>query len=191
MVVVESNHMLPYNAELVTACINFQLDVDLVTAQIMIESNGNPWALNPEPLYRYFWDVKTNTPFRHIDATEIAFKRPPKDFPTLAGDSDQEWWCQQCSWGLMQVMGAVAREQGFSAPYLTQLCDPAVNLGIGCRHLAKLIKWAKGNIEQALAAYNGGKSGNAVHPFRNRSYALKVLAAYKKLKDVNDTSIHS
>jgi soluble lytic murein transglycosylase-like protein len=73
-------------------------------------------------------------------------------------------------------MGALARELGCREPYLTCLVDPAVNLHYGCLHLANLLKWAKGDTEQALAAYNGGKAGNKTRPFRNASYAAKVLA---------------
>jgi soluble lytic murein transglycosylase-like protein len=39
-----------------------------------------------------------------------------------------------------------------------------------------LLRWADGDEERALAAYNGGKGGNSVRPFRNAAYAAKVLA---------------
>jgi Transglycosylase SLT domain len=40
------------------------------------------------------------------------------------------------SWGLMQVMGQVAREHGFAGKFLSALCDPATGLDIGCAVLA-------------------------------------------------------
>src|SRR5277367_3801144 len=40
------------------------------------------------------------------------------------------------SWGLMQVMGQVAREHGFAGKFLSPLCDPAAGLDIGCAVLA-------------------------------------------------------
>jgi hypothetical protein len=79
---------------------------------------------------------------------------PPKDFPYLAGDRDQEWWAQQASFGLMQLMGGLARELGFKGAYLTALCDPDLNLQIGCKHLSALLKWADGDVTKALGAYN-------------------------------------
>ena len=82
----------------------------LITALVEQESAGDPYAWNPEPRYRYLWDVKRNAPFRTPTEAERASEIPPHDFPTLGGDRDQEWWGQQASWGLMQVMGAVARE---------------------------------------------------------------------------------
>jgi hypothetical protein len=40
------------------------------------------------------------------------------------------------SWGLMQVMGQVAREHGFQGKFLSALCDPAIGLDLGCAALA-------------------------------------------------------
>jgi soluble lytic murein transglycosylase-like protein len=76
----------------------------------------------------------------------------------------------------MQVMGAVAREHGFKGKYLPALCDPRTNIEVGCEHLASLYLWARGNMTQTLAAYNGGKGGNSTAPYRNIAYALRVMA---------------
>lgn len=148
----------------------------LVAALVRVESGGDQWAWNPEPRYRYVWDVKANKPFA-VDGAAAASAFPPAGFPSLTGDPDQEWWGQRASWGLMEIMGAVAREQGYREPYLTRLCDPTDNLRIGCAHLKSLLEWAHGGEEQALAAYNGGRLGNVVRPFRNAAYAKKVLDA--------------
>lgn len=162
------------NEQIEQAALAVQLDPALVSALVSVESAGNQWAWNPEPQYRYLWDVKRNAPFRALSQSEIASKVPPADFPTLAGDRDQEFWAQQASWGLMQIMGAVAREIGFRGDYLTQLCQPEANLLIGCKKLSQLLVWANGNVTQALAAWNGGKGGNTIEPFRNQAYADKV-----------------
>lgn len=172
------------------------LDADLVAALVEKESSGNPWAWNPEAKYRYYWNVRTKAAFRAITVTELAAEYPPQDFPTLGGDADQEWWGQSASWGLMQIMGAVAREHGFADTYLTRLCDPIVNLDLGCRHLAGLLVYMRkhyiglaGGAENrirvsALAAYNGGIVGNKPNdvPVRNRSYALDVIERYTRIR---------
>lgn len=116
------------------------LPPSLVRAVIQVESSWNPWAWNPEPRYRFLWDVRRNIPFRTLTQDEIASESPPADFPFLAGDRDQEWWGQQASWGAMQIMGAVAREVGFSGRYLTELCDPMVGVHFGCLYLSRLVK---------------------------------------------------
>ncbi len=168
-----------------------KLDPAIVKGLVEKESGWNPWAWNPEPKFRYFWDVKNGRPFRPVTPIIVASKFPPSDFRALEGDPDQEWWGQQASWGLMQIMGAVARERGWKDPYLPGLCHPATNLELGCRHLAHLLKGALaqalGDVSEAtraaLAAYNGGPGGNAAGaPLRNGDYADDVLARAAKYR---------
>jgi hypothetical protein len=155
----------------------------LLSALIEQESGGDPWAWNPEPRYRYLWDVSRNRTFRTLSLAEIGSEVPPFDFPTLAGDRDQEWWAQQASWGLMQVMGAVAREGGCRLPYLTALCGPDDNLEYGCRHLSNL----RGRFMQTygwpgvIAAYNAGSPRrlSAGGPYQNQRYVDEVTARLK------------
>lgn len=166
-----------HSAVIAQTASSFRLDGKILTAQVRVESAGNTFAWNPEPQYKYLWDVRRHQPFRALSNDEMSSERPPSDFPCLAGDRDQEWWAQQASWGLLQIMGAVAREHGFDGAYLVELCDPIVGLTYGAKHFAQLLDWARGNVVQALCAYNGGKGGNTVAPFRNQAYADKVLAA--------------
>lgn len=157
------------------------LNADLVEALILHESSGNPWAYKPEPRYPFLWNVWTHAPFRTLTMAERASEDPPRDFPALAGDRHQEWWAQQASWGLMQIMGANAREHGFGADYLSQLCDPESNILIGCAVLAGLYTWAKAHpvvntpiVRQVLGAYNAGP-GNWNTPVAQH-YADTVLS---------------
>jgi soluble lytic murein transglycosylase-like protein len=71
------------------------------------------------------------------------------------------------SWGLLQVMGQVAREHGFEGKFLTALCEPAVALDIGCAVLAAKLAAAAGDVPRALAFWNGGA---------NADYAAEVIA---------------
>jgi len=135
------------------------LDPNIVEALVIRESGGNKYAFRPELNYPYLWDVALNRPFRKLHAGEASSKEAPTDFPFLAGGRQQEWVGQQTSWGLMQIMGALARERGFSAPYLDALTDPDENLRVGCGHLAELFKWAAGDEAKALGAWNAGRGG--------------------------------
>jgi hypothetical protein len=159
------------------AAIAAGLDRAFVAAIVRVESNEDAYAYRPEPRYRYFWDVKRERPFRVVTPDEIASKVAPLDFWSLAGSREQEWWAQQASWGLMQIMGAVARENGFAAPFLTELIDPASNLTVGCRHLRGLVRWAGGDLAQAAAAFNAGRGGWRSEA--GQRYAAKVTAAMK------------
>ncbi|HEX7048581.1 MAG TPA: lytic transglycosylase domain-containing protein [Longimicrobiales bacterium] len=160
------------------------LEAAFVGAIVQVESEGYPYAGNPEPRYRYLWDVRRNRPFRALTPEEIASEFPPDDWYDLRGwhgrDADAEWWWQQASIGLMQVMGAVAREEGFTAVSLLELCDPAANLTVGCRHLRRLVLWADGNLEMAAAAYNAGRGG--WDSAAGQAYAQKVLRAIAQMR---------
>jgi hypothetical protein len=168
-----------HRAEIERIAGQYRLDPDVVEAMVLQESGGDEWAWNPEPHYRYFWDVKASKPFRQPTAAELASQFPPRDFPMLGGDRDQEWWAQQASFGLLQVMGAVAREQGFRGVFLTELCQPTLNLDIGCQFFAVLLRWAKGDTWQAVAAYNGGRGNwRGAHP---QAHVAKVQRFYTRL----------
>jgi len=120
---------------------------ELVCAVVEQESAWNPWALRYEPDFYQ----------RYIE-------------PQVARGaiSDRtEAIARACSWGLMQVMGQVARENGFTAASLAALCDPAIGLEIGCRVLAAKLAAAEGNVSRALLLWNGGG---------NRDYPDTVLA---------------
>ena len=81
--------------------------------------------------------------------------------------SASEAYARGFSWGLMQVMGQVARETGFDAPFLSALCDPEQGLAIGCKVLRKKLDAMVGDTTRGLLAWNGGA---------NPSYAAQVFA---------------
>jgi hypothetical protein len=169
---------MPQHVDLIRSVAHLHgIDPILVQAVVQKESSYNTWAWNPEPHYRYLWDVRKNRAFRTLTPLERTNETPPTDFPILAGDRDQEWWGQQASWGLMQVMGAVAREHGLRAPYVTVLCDPQTGLEYGCKHLAKLLKRAQGDEQRALSAYNAGWAPSA----QGSIYAAGVLKIRQSL----------
>lgn len=156
------------------------LSLPLVLGVIETESSGDTWAYNPEPKWQYLWDCLRRQPFRAVTKDELRSELPPPDFPAPARgvDADAEWWAQQASWGLMQVMGAVAREMGYGGPFLTALCDPEIGLNVGCAKLARLLRtW--GNPEMAVCAYNRGHVGYVpgTREFLNQAYVSKVTSA--------------
>lgn len=126
----------------------YGLDPALVCAVVEQESNWNPWASRFEPrfLARYI------EPLGLKDTTEVQ--------------------ARAFSYGLMQLMGQVARELGWKGPIL-QLTDPAVNLVLGCQHLANKLKAAGGDITQGLLKWNGGAA---------QDYPTQVLARVDKYK---------
>lgn len=135
------------------------LPVALVRAIVRVESDGNPWAARYEP---GFYD-------RYVAPKPIRGK-----FPCSAQTESR---LQATSFGLMQIMGATAREVGFSGVFLTELCDPATGLDWACRYLARLIH-KYGSEERAVAAYNAGSPRKTPeNRWVNQPYVDKIRAA--------------
>lgn len=155
----------------------YELPLQLVRAIARVESGGDHWAWNPEPAYRYLWDVRRGKPFRTLTGAELASEKPPADFHSQIGDRDAEWWGQQASWGTMQVMGAVAREHGF-AGHFPGLCHPLDALHYGCKHLAHLSDRfiAAHGWRGVVAAYNAGSPRREGKTWVNQAYVDKVAA---------------
>ena len=139
----------------------YRLPAELVRAVIRVESAGSTFAVRYEP---GFFD-------RYV------IGKGHKRFGSCSRDTEER--ARATSYGLMQVMGQVAREEGFIGEFLTELCDPAVGIDFGCRHLARHARtfttpdygW-----DAVCAAYNGG-AGAVRGPgqFRNPDYPAKIL----------------
>ena len=132
-----------------------------VKAICFVESSFDEFAIRYEPGYK--WLIGT-------DETLTATERMG----------------QMCSWGLMQVMGGVAREAGFQGSF-PHLCDPFLGLRYGLKHLTKFyMKY--GYWQDALAAYNAGSPRKGPDgKYFNYSYVEKVMkywAQFEKPKEV-------
>jgi len=139
---------------------------DLVLAQIWQESSGNRYAYRFEPGYSYFYDFKAKRALHANWKSEEA----NREF-ALQELGATEFHAQSASWGLLQIMGAVAREYGFGGS-MPELGDPELNIRLGTKYL-----WVYGfragklSTEHALRRYNG--SGPAAE-----KYMAEVLQKY-------------
>lgn len=131
----------------------YSLDLPLVCAVATHESSWNPYACRYESAFysRYIQPLVNNGTVKTI--TEATMRAT--------------------SFGLMQVLGEVAREFGFTGPYLTALCDPDTGLDYGCRKLARCFEAHPGDTRTALLAYNG--SGDPSYP----DLVLQYVRAYQ------------
>jgi soluble lytic murein transglycosylase-like protein len=118
------------------------LDPALVCAVAEQESGWEPLAIRYEPAFRSRYVAPLGLP----PTEEIA---------------------RSISWGLMQVMGQVAREHGFTGEFLSALSEPSIGIAIGCTVLATKIAQANGDVPHALLLWNGGS---------NLQYSAEVLA---------------
>lgn len=106
----------------------------------------------------------------------------PREHASRLGISEQtERVGQNTSWGLMQVMGFVARELGFDG-YLTQLCDLELGPEYGCRQLKRMLqRW--GEEEKAVAAYNAGSPRmTSAGMYENQRYVDSVYRILRELR---------
>jgi len=147
-----------YDPEVLTMAQRYGLSPSLVKAMVMVESGGKTHAYRYEP---GFW-------LRYM-----AHK------PEYDGANPER---VSASYGLMQVMYTTAVERGLvGAP--EQMFVPIVGLDFGCKHLRYLLDRCDGDVEMALAQYNGGEGGNQKRPLRNEHYARKVLRWREALED--------
>lgn len=133
------------------------LDFWTLVAQVEKESSGNPNAIKLEAGYPWLY--------------------PRGSHPT-----GQELEFQRTSWGLLQIMGATAREFGYTTPAgiwpdgPLKHDPPDVALDLGCRYLlAQLRRYDY--IGDALSAYNAGHATpdnfhDYVKPILDRAKAL-------------------
>ncbi len=123
------------------------LESALVCAVIEQESGWSTWAMRYEPAF-----------FIRYVASQVNL-------------SDTERQARATSWGLMQVMGQVARERGFGQKFLSSLCDPDFGLAVGCEYLKHILDGHGGDVANALQRWNGGA---------NPDYAQEVMARMSK-----------
>lgn len=144
-----------YQADVEAAAAAHKLDAALVRAVCMVESSGRTSAYRFEPAFwtRYLAD---NSAYRDGVPERVS-----------------------ASYGLMQVMHPVACELGYTGEP-EALCVPSVGLDYGCRKLAQVLAWARGDVAAGLAAYNGGMTRDNApgrYPKRNQLYVDKVKKA--------------
>jgi len=125
--------------------------VEMMAGWIYTESAFDQWAVRYEPAFER----------RYISE---------KKMPDLSGTERK---MRSMSWGLLQIMGQVAREYAYTPTYLSELLDPRTNLDLAATIL-KANYNKTGSWEGALAAYNGGLGGNRREPYRNQYYVNKV-----------------
>lgn len=127
---------------------------NLLAAIVQTESSNNRYAVRFEPHYKYLFKTKENAQACGItEATETVF--------------------QMTSFGLCQLMGAVARELGLKGT-IFQLLDEQTNL----TYAAKLIKRLAGRFKERddiIAAYNAGTPVKTLNGlYKNQVYVDKV-----------------
>ena len=162
----------------------YGLDPRLVCALCEVESSWEPRAIRQEVEYPYLYGLAAGETGVIACIQGAAGEQLHALLREIQSSIATEVVMQKTSWGLMQIMGAVARERGFRG-WLTELCDPTVNLEWGCRHLRWMIDHNNAyglpdfriKPEDLAAAWNGGTRIVIDGKYKNQSYVDRVVAA--------------
>ncbi len=142
-----------------------RVEPELIAAFTSVESGGNSNATRYESHYRYTFDEAIFAKRNQISV-------------------DTETIQQKTSWGLMQIMGGVAREHGYLGALVELSNSPQLGLSYSIAHLLKFIE-KYDDLESAVCAYNQG--GNYRKPngeFKNQEYVDKIMNRYKYMKEI-------
>ncbi|HYG58846.1 MAG TPA: lytic transglycosylase domain-containing protein [Symbiobacteriaceae bacterium] len=148
-----------WHQEIESVANRFTLPVGLIHAIVQVESSGNPWAARYEPGFKTLY--LDNRTWRVYGPVSM----------------DTEIVSRATSWGLMQIMGQVARERGCEMAFLNELCRPEAGLEYGCRQLKFLEgRYFDGNDwNPVISAYNqGSPRRNGDGTYKNQGYVDKV-----------------
>lgn len=126
----------------------------LIASIIQTESSGNRYCLRYESNWKYF-------------VTPELFAK------TLGLTADTEIETQKFSYGLMQLMGSIARELGHVGP-MGMLFDVQLNLDLGCKKVSQCVrKYQK--LNDAVASYNAGSARYTDGKLVNQEYVDRVM----------------
>ena len=138
------------------------VDPALVQAIVCQESGGDSAAIRFE--FHYYENAVVRKEAKQ-------FSRDNKGIPTY----ETELVARSLSYGLMQIMGQVAREGGLKDRYLTVLIDPQTNLEVGIGLLARRLRYTKfdGDIPWVIKSWNAGMGCRK--PSADDSYVTSVM----------------
>lgn len=141
--------MIPYTRSsplVVQVASMYGLRTDLLGAQILVESSGDPFAFRYEPEFfdRYIKDHASAQGYR---------------YGPLAA----------CSFGLLQILLETALEIGFD-DRPERLFDPRVGLNWGAKYLQRCLEATGNDYRKALARYNG--AGTRADAYAMKVFAL-------------------
>jgi soluble lytic murein transglycosylase-like protein len=149
------------NPLVIETALRYEVDHKVIDAIITQESHWDAFAIRYEEKYPYLLN-----PLHYAELLSISLST--------------ETELQKMSWGLGQVMGAMARELGFNGP-MGLLLHERVNIDIVCRLIQKINKVVK-TPEEVFATYNGGHGAldKVDGKFRNQAYVDSAMEHYKE-----------
>jgi hypothetical protein len=158
--------LIPFRSEIEHVADSFALPPSLLAGIIQEESRFEPWAARVEPHYKRKSIVQ---------AGSRNWSKRYRNLPTYETELDD----RSRSFGLMQVMGQLAREQGFAGRYLSEMHLPMNAITHGAKRFRELLDRYRGDTLSAISAYNQGNNRKRGESFVNARYVYRVCAAWK------------
>lgn len=144
---------------------HYKIERKFLIALVKTESNFNPLAQRYEIGYPYIYSVK-----------ELA--------ETVGCSRSTMEHAQKCSYGICQVMGAVAYEAGYRG-WPAGLFNVETNLKYACDHIQMLNKkFDLLQADEAYAAYNAGAPRKVDREWINKTNVKNFMKNYEGLSKV-------
>ena len=139
----------------------YKVPGNLLLGLIRTESRGMPGVMRYERKYKWLHQP-------HLWAKKYGWTE------------ETEEQLQKFSYGLAQLMGATARDNGFDSHFF-RLLEPTIGASWGASHLFSLFK-RYGSWDDAISAYNQGtpKRNRFTGRYRNQNYVDKVRQAERE-----------
>lgn len=138
------------------------VDSKAIKAICVLESGMNLWVVRYEP--DYIW---TYRPDYYAEKNNISL--------------NTEMYLQKMSYGLMQIMGGLARSPYSFKDHLSKLLIPRLNLEIGIKHFKSLLEKYDWNYLDAVSAYNLGSVKKIRGKYTNAGYVGKYKSILETL----------
>lgn len=158
--------LIPFEADIRAIAGDVGLPPALLAGIIQEESRFDMWASRMEPHYM-------NS--KRVLSRSREWSRAHGGIPTAFTELSD----RSRSYGLMQIMGETAREEGYTERYLASLFHAENGLRAGASHLKKLITQYKSDTLSAISAYNQGSARKRGGVFANARYVYRVAVAWR------------
>jgi soluble lytic murein transglycosylase-like protein len=156
--------MLPYANEFIRQSRRHRVPAPLLAGITQVESKFEPYATRTEPSYQ-------KNPI--VQRAAKKWSKAHHGIPT----AQTELQDRSRSYGLMQPMGELAREQGYDSTYLATLYIPDLNVEQGAIKLDSLFKRYKRDTLAVISAYNLGSARRSHGAYENAQYVYSVIVA--------------
>jgi soluble lytic murein transglycosylase-like protein len=162
----QESPLVPFQSEIEHVSEEYHIPAALIAAIIQEESSFTEWSERFEIVYARD---------RRVKREANAWSRTHSGIPSM----QTELYDRARSMGPMQVMGEVARKQGFSARYLSALFAPQNSIEQGGRLLRHLLDRYHRDTLAAISAYNQGSARRHHGTFANARYVYRVSIAWR------------